>query len=121
MVVIFLFLRRKPPYERRISDWSSDVCSSDLMPSSPGCEITEPAEPAPRPHVAQPGDDGIAVAAEAKAEIGRTVGGHMSPPLKPVSRKGKHGCGEVHFSPLPQAGGVGGGPVSSAVRRHALP
>src|SRR3546814_655094 len=41
-------------------------------------EIAEPAEPAPRPHVAQPGDDGIAIAAEAKAEIGRTVGGHMS-------------------------------------------
>ena len=39
-------------------------------------EITQPAEPAPRPHIAQPGDDGIAVAAQAQAEIGRTVGDH---------------------------------------------
>src|SRR3546814_1705848 len=25
------FLKQKPAYEVRISDWSSDVCSSDLM------------------------------------------------------------------------------------------
>src|SRR3546814_2877824 len=26
-----LFLQQKPAYEMRISDWSSDVCSSDLL------------------------------------------------------------------------------------------
>src|SRR3546814_10303728 len=26
----FLFFKQKPAYEMRISDWSSDVCSSDL-------------------------------------------------------------------------------------------
>src|SRR3546814_1813823 len=31
MVVIFFFFKRKTAYEMRISDWSSDVCSSDLM------------------------------------------------------------------------------------------
>src|SRR3546814_6958385 len=25
------FFKQQPPYERRISDWSSDVCSSDLL------------------------------------------------------------------------------------------
>src|SRR3546814_3871599 len=25
------FIRQKTPYDRRISDWSSDVCSSDLL------------------------------------------------------------------------------------------
>src|SRR3546814_8000869 len=29
---IFLFFKQKTAYEMRISDWSSDVCSSDLMP-----------------------------------------------------------------------------------------
>src|SRR3546814_6605726 len=29
-VVLFLFLKQKTAYEMRISDWSSDVCSSDL-------------------------------------------------------------------------------------------
>src|SRR3546814_1993788 len=27
---MFLFFKQKTAYERRISDWSSDVCSSDL-------------------------------------------------------------------------------------------
>src|SRR3546814_4659721 len=29
-VVIFFFFKQKTAYEMRISDWSSDVCSSDL-------------------------------------------------------------------------------------------
>src|SRR3546814_4366099 len=30
-VVIFFFFKQKTAYEMRISDWSSDVCSSDLQ------------------------------------------------------------------------------------------
>src|SRR3546814_3490728 len=29
--VVFVFFKQKTAYERRISDWSSDVCSSDLF------------------------------------------------------------------------------------------
>src|SRR3546814_1969190 len=29
-VVVFFFFKQKTAYELRISDWSSDVCSSDL-------------------------------------------------------------------------------------------
>src|SRR3546814_5803706 len=29
--VVFFFCKQKTAYEMRISDWSSDVCSSDLM------------------------------------------------------------------------------------------
>src|SRR3546814_20025706 len=29
--VAFFFFKQKTAYERRISDWSSDVCSSDLL------------------------------------------------------------------------------------------
>src|SRR3546814_6740605 len=32
MFVYFLFVKQKTAYEMRISDWSSDVCSSDLPP-----------------------------------------------------------------------------------------
>src|SRR3546814_10165368 len=32
-VVCFFFVKQKTAYERRISDWSSDVCSSDLFDS----------------------------------------------------------------------------------------
>src|SRR3546814_8233379 len=32
VVFVFFFFKQKEAYERRISDWSSDVCSSDLRP-----------------------------------------------------------------------------------------
>src|SRR3546814_4869689 len=34
MLLIFFFFKQKTAYELRISDWSSDVCSSDLMCSN---------------------------------------------------------------------------------------
>src|SRR3546814_10762439 len=33
LALFFFFFKQKTAYEMRISDWSSDVCSSDLMPS----------------------------------------------------------------------------------------
>src|SRR3546814_7100650 len=47
-VVIFLFFKQKTAYVMRISDWSSDVCSSDLVAQSvaaraPGCNDGRPA------------------------------------------------------------------------------
>src|SRR3546814_17682705 len=32
----FFFFKQKTAYEMRISDWSSDVCSSDLLPAQRG-------------------------------------------------------------------------------------
>src|SRR3546814_1955916 len=32
--MLFFFFKQKTAYEMRISDWSSDVCSSDLLPAS---------------------------------------------------------------------------------------
>src|SRR3546814_4780091 len=31
MLYVFVFFKQKTAYEMRISDWSSDVCSSDLL------------------------------------------------------------------------------------------
>src|SRR3546814_5812797 len=33
MLSFFFFFKQKTAYEMRISDWSSDVCSSDLAPA----------------------------------------------------------------------------------------
>src|SRR3546814_18154678 len=33
---MFFFFKQKTAYEMRISDWSSDVCSSDLLARGPG-------------------------------------------------------------------------------------
>src|SRR3546814_3376034 len=41
-VVIFFFFKQKTAYELRISDWSSDVCSSDLIFTEAGFEWREP-------------------------------------------------------------------------------
>src|SRR3546814_2802648 len=35
MYIIFFFFKQKTAYEMRISDWSSDVCSSDLSRQQP--------------------------------------------------------------------------------------
>src|SRR3546814_5571017 len=35
MCLLFLFFKQKTAYEMRISDWSSDVCSSDLDGAAP--------------------------------------------------------------------------------------
>src|SRR3546814_1733745 len=35
VLVVFFFFKQKTAYEMRISDWSSDVCSSDLGAATP--------------------------------------------------------------------------------------
>src|SRR3546814_1850114 len=42
---LFFFFRQKTAYEMRISDWSSDVCSSDLRVSVD----SKPISPSPLP------------------------------------------------------------------------
>src|SRR3546814_8580603 len=42
----FFFFKQKTAYEMRISDWSSDVCSSDLLitASTPARVMADPAQ-----------------------------------------------------------------------------
>src|SRR3546814_9711368 len=41
-LIVFFFFKQKTAYEMRISDWSSDVCSSDLTPgASYGWDVVE--------------------------------------------------------------------------------
>src|SRR3546814_6795740 len=41
VVCIFFFFKQKTAYEMRISDWSSDVCSSDLYGGTDGIVTIE--------------------------------------------------------------------------------
>src|SRR3546814_277416 len=41
VMCVFFFFKQKTAYEMRISDWSSDVCSSDLVESAVQCDIDE--------------------------------------------------------------------------------
>src|SRR3546814_2781841 len=40
MLLLFFFFKQKTAYDMRISDWSSDVCSSDLFSSPSSCAST---------------------------------------------------------------------------------
>src|SRR3546814_8410528 len=45
-VFVFFFFKQKTAYEMRISDWSSDVCSSDLRAELP-CATAARTTPCP--------------------------------------------------------------------------
>src|SRR3546814_6198929 len=47
LIIVFFFFKQKTAYEMRISDWSSDVCSSDLSARSPMCCARWPIRPRP--------------------------------------------------------------------------
>src|SRR3546814_19926706 len=55
MCLIF-FVKQKTAYEMRISDWSSDVCSSDLQPASRARHLRD----SPRPDRRSPGRPAVA-------------------------------------------------------------
>src|SRR5438093_9869659 len=50
LIVFFFFFSSRRRHTRLVSDWSSDVCSSDLLSQGPRARIThEYAVPLPRP------------------------------------------------------------------------
>src|SRR3546814_1803021 len=51
-LLVFFFFKQKTAYEMRISDWSSDVCSSDLGHRA-GDDVAEHAAEVGFDHVAQ--------------------------------------------------------------------
>src|SRR3546814_7337819 len=91
---LFFFFRQKTAYEMRISDWSSDVCSSDLVLAGP--PLVEPlglAEPVGHPGVERRDAEGVGPlllvvgATEAGGVLqGRTV----QDPLREEALRGGH-------------------------------
>src|SRR3546814_9219915 len=63
--IFFLFFKQKTAYEMRISDWSSDVCSSDLVeghsgaPPCAGQLLRPPLRRRTRSRDRGRGDDGV--------------------------------------------------------------
>src|SRR3546814_12707313 len=58
--LLFFFFKQKTAYEMRISDWSSDVCSSDLQVSAADAPVAARAPP-PTPFTRVLGEIGDAV------------------------------------------------------------
>src|SRR3546814_1869507 len=63
VVFVFFFFKQKTAYEMRISDWSSDVCSSDLrVRARKGShDRLDPRDPRPcRPPLGRASPEGVA-------------------------------------------------------------
>src|SRR3546814_10359854 len=58
--MLFFFCKQKTAYEMRISDWSSDVCSSDLVTTAPGSTLLNRPRPTLRRKSQQPINEGSA-------------------------------------------------------------
>src|SRR3546814_13240284 len=59
--MFFLFFKQKTAYEMRISDWSSDVCSSDLTAEHHGPAHVDVARDPGGDRAAVGDDDGVVV------------------------------------------------------------
>src|SRR3546814_15772375 len=112
-MIMFFFFKQKTAYEMRISDWSSDVCSSDLRTRFPRVERhehgadRERAPGADRPFgiVAHGDGDAVALAdappvgqGAAKGARGAPMGLERQPPLlipqQVPGRNGRAACRE---------------------------
>src|SRR3546814_10471974 len=68
LVFYFFFFKQKTAYEMRISDWSSDVCSSDLTPSRRTAARISPGSAETMSSAALPGSGPV-------AETGQEIAG----------------------------------------------
>src|SRR3546814_9502805 len=93
---VFFFFKQKTAYEMRISDWSSDVCSSDLSSWWSG--------PPPDP-TSQPSKGAAAVAEIVLADVWKVYPGGDTPAVKAIDLHiedgefivfvGPSGCGKT--------------------------
>src|SRR3546814_9649828 len=87
----FFFFKQKTAYEMRISDWSSDVCSSDLT-----CLVRSHRRPLGRP---------TASSADRSRRVCPTAGGHRRAGTIPLagshSRDGRARCAPWRGQPIP--------------------
>src|SRR3546814_8535070 len=82
--IVFFFFKRKTAYEMRISDWSSDVCSSDLHGyGTAGRPGRHPCRDFPAPGPVLPG-----LAALVLAALSYALSGHVAtaPPRWQIGR-----------------------------------
>src|SRR3546814_6659418 len=104
LCVVFCFFKQKTAYEMRISDWSSDVCSSDLR--AKGLPLAS-HDDATAEHVAEAAADGMVVAefptTHEAAELSRRHGMKVMMGGPNVVRGGSH-SGNISAKSLAEKG-----------------
>src|SRR3546814_3347900 len=82
----FFFFKQKTAYEVRISDWSSDVCSSDLLIGALGLTLAAPIRPFLVWNATPSAPVGLyAVSAPHDVERGDMVIARLSPPWRTLA------------------------------------
>src|SRR3546814_10239926 len=79
VILVFFFFKQKTAYEMRISDWSSDVCSSDLLGRVVLAVQTALAEVGDVPGLLGDPEREAILAALAECEVAMTEAGHADP------------------------------------------
>src|SRR3546814_8240474 len=95
LCLTFFFFKQKTAYEMRISDWSSDVCSSDLMLAQYGANPFNLAEAEGRITLieADIGAEGAIDAAVGQAAVIFNLAGHTSH-MDSMQQIGRASCRE---------------------------
>src|SRR3546814_4112353 len=100
----FVFFKQKTAYEMRISDWSSDVCSSDLAAKARPCPAGSAA--APRYRAARPPPHGRERPFPARRHRPPSAADDRRAPLPAGRERGCPSCNRspAHGRPSPAAG-----------------
>src|SRR3546814_986365 len=99
------FFKQKTAYEMRISDWSSDVCSSDLWPSratAVGSTSTSPRHPTGAPSCSSTSSTPVATSTRTRAASSsrsrsrtRTTTAASSPPVATATSRSEEHTSEL--------------------------
>src|SRR3546814_6560813 len=100
---VIVFIKQKTAYERRISDWSSDVCSSDLQ-----SQIALPLD-----WNAGGANDGPLIVGTSNADAVRYLRHVSTWPVRTAVLTGPHGSGRSLMGRRSEERRVGQGCVSS--------
>src|SRR3546814_2201546 len=103
LLLFFFFFKQKTAYEMRISDWSSDVCSSDLHGRDAGMLPALPAPWRPRHQY------GIDCGGEGAGELPALYHGQGGDPRPDTRRRARMGTIWDHRQRGMPRGGYGGG------------
>src|SRR3546814_5779372 len=111
---IFFFFKQKTAYEMRISDWSSDVCSSDLT-------VIDLFQPGPQPgiEVVQPVDLGGVQFAEELVAAGAMPAFELAFALGGIGPAIDERNAQAHADTLQGLGTVGGAVIDDQFAAHA--
>src|SRR3546814_4747948 len=107
----FFFFKQKTAYEMRISDWSSDVCSSDLDALDVGIEVGEKAVRL----------GGVGGTARTTGSRGRRVGGHVELGRVELAGRGIVAIGPEQITPSSAFYRAAGIIITVAVHQRSSP